>query len=381
MLMHRLLSARIPPPADYSILQIEGVGGLRLPRLTVAERNGLTLDEKAPGLVIFLDDGVNSQFQFWDGFNWISMITTPTLNQSINGITGDGSSTNPYKLGGDLTQALTQITQGNNNLYFDATAGTFSVGNNTFVVTDDGLGVGKIPSSTNGTVALDIKAESNETGFRYKSAEAGQVIKEGSVLVSDAQGNALWKSLEIKPVLREARFLDINGTPVPEGNPGNVIEGREIVASPAGGTAWTVANAEYPVQISDTITLSRGIWFITARYVMISNYSNIASTSNGYGYNTWIRLRDYNNPTVDIAVVGQRPQMEPYSPQNRLVASPQLAYLLRVESETSYCLYGDYRWATSYTGTGTTSLGTVKLTDPNYGKSYLRAVRLTDDEF
>lgn len=44
------------PPADYAILQIEGVGGVRLPKLTLTERNALqaTFTSQTEGVVIYL---------------------------------------------------------------------------------------------------------------------------------------------------------------------------------------------------------------------------------------------------------------------------------------------------------------------------------------
>ena len=373
-------------PANYSILQIEGVGGLQLPRLTLAERNAMTpLTTADAGMVIFLDDPDTNarQFQFWTGSTWLSMTSSSGLDGSTSGIYGNGGSV-PYKLGGNLDE-FTQIIQGENSLYFDATNSTFSVGGNAFVVTDGGVGINKTPSSIPDPATFDIKVDKGETGIRFKTVDPQQVVEPGSVLVSDELGNARWKSINIRPLLREGQFLDESNNPVPEGNPGNVVNGVNITT--VGGTAWTGFNVESPKQISDNLTLSRGIWLVIARYVMVSNYGAVATGSNGYGHNTWIRLRMDGSDT-DIVAVGQRPQLvtrptgvtDPNWTANKIVATPQFVYLLTVESEASYSIYGDLLWPYASDSTSD-NLGTVKLIDSTYGNSYFRAIRLSDDDF
>jgi len=314
------------PPKDYAILQIEGKGGLRLPRLNNLERATLqsTFDANANGLVIYYDD--ENCFQFWNGSAWISMKFLRNLEDSENGITGNEK----YKLGGDLKENTT-IAQGTKNLFFDASTGTFSVSNNAFVITSLAIGIGKVPTDA----LLDVKAEAAGTGFRYNPAEA----QTGYVLTSDKDGYGTWQDL----------------TPNPYRTTGT-IKSNTVISN---------ATSETPVQISDALPLTKGVWLIIGRYIAIS--TGTASTAN-YGYNSWLRLRK-TGTTNDISTIGQVPQR---NSSGQVLTTPQLVYIVEVpESGASYELWGDVRYG------GTPNI-TINKTHDTYGDSFFHAIRLTE---
>jgi len=63
-------------PKSYSVLELYGqyetgsFGGLRLPQLTTEQRNALSLDPEAPGLMIFNTD--TKCIELWNGVEWRS---------------------------------------------------------------------------------------------------------------------------------------------------------------------------------------------------------------------------------------------------------------------------------------------------------------------
>lgn len=177
-------------PKEYSILQVDGTtGGLRLPRLTEEERDNITptlITSKSRGLVIYYIP--DNTIQFWDGDKWISMRSIKEMNQSNNGISGDEI----FKLGNNLLRN-TEITQGDKHLYFDASTGRFSVGDNVFVATSDGVGIGKTPSNA----VLDVYSPNSE-GLRLKTEGDPDLIP-GNVLVSDENGIGTWQSMKPNP--------------------------------------------------------------------------------------------------------------------------------------------------------------------------------------
>ncbi len=313
-------------PKDYCVLEMKGIGGLRLPNLTVEERNELesTLDADASGLVIYNKD--ENCFEFWNGNVWISLKNRLSLMNSTNGISGNEN----FKLGGNLTEN-TAIAQGTNNLFFDVSTGRFTV-SNALTVTKDGVAIGKETP----TALLDIQSASGE-GFRYSTgAETGLVLK------SDDQGNARWVKMAPEP-------YRINGS----------IKVSEIISS--------TASTETPVAISEPLRLTKGIWLIVARYVAISNI-HVSSY-----YNSWIRLRKVGE-NMDICTIAQLPYKNVNGGITKIVTTPQLMYILEVQGEEAfYQLYGDLRVSET-----TNPNVYVRGHTDQFGDSYFRAIRLTE---
>ena len=327
-------------PNDYAILQIDGTnGGIRLPKLDQQGRQDLELDFDAnsAGLVIYYIP--ENAFQFWDGGRWVSMKSLRELDDSRNAISGRES----FVLGNDIMKD-TEITQGEKHLYFDVSSGRFSFGDNIFVANKDGVGIGKTPSNT----LFDVQASTNNN-LRIRTKD--EVLAPDYVLVSDNQGNGKWESLEPDPYSILQPLLEVN------------------IAS--------TNTSETPVAISNTLTLTHGVWLIVARYVAQSTTSSTGSSN--YGYHSWIRLRK-DGATENIAAIGTLPQ---YDAAGTLLSTPQLTYILEVPTvrqdpndETSpevgvgYKLWGDLRHSggINFKITNTTT---------NYGDSYFYAIRLS----
>ena len=341
-------------PASYSILQIEGVGGIRLPKFTQAEKDQLeaTFTSSTEGVVIYFDGGApdNSYFQFWDGTQWISMKYINNVVNAENRITdtkvatGDIVSVN-YGLGGSLIEdtKLKQITAPSEIalLKFDpASGGRFTVMDNALVVTDDAVGIG---TSVPEDVVLEVAGEEGEA-FRYQATNP----KEGYVLVSDAIGNASWA--DITPNIREKEAAIKNAVNI----------GSTSISS-------TVA-------VSEELFLEKGIWLIMARYVArtVNRFGLSSYAEAAWGENAWLILKNNKSGTSEeIVRVGQLPQlMDRY-----ITTTPQLVYILNVKEDGTYVVHGamktNTRGVDSVTGTIPTSTA--------YGNSYFKAIQLSQE--
>jgi len=342
------------PPADYAVLQIDGIGGLRLPKLTQTERDALelTFTSTTEGVVIYFDGGTpdTSYFQFWDGSQWISMKYISNVVNSENGITdlkatlGDVVNVS-YGLGGQLTEdtKLTQVTptSGVSLLKFDPNnGGRFTVMDNALVVSADAVGIGTTPS---GTAILEITSDTEGEAFRYQATNP----QDKYVLASDADGYASWVDLTPNIIEKDATILS------------NVNIGT--------------TNLTDSKQISSELELEKGIWLIMARYVA-QTQTRLSSTNAplAWGKNAWLTLNKSENSTLtEIVRVGQIPQlMDRY-----MTTTPQLIYILNVPATAKYVLYGSMMT----TSAGVTSDTRVLTTDTNSGKSYFKAIQLSDD--
>lgn len=321
------------PPSEYTILQLEGIGGLRLPRMTSTARDTYLAskigNDASAGLMIYNE--TTNCIEFWDGKIWNPLKKFSSLDTSQNGISGDGTSTSPFKLGGVLDKSPVTINQKGNHLFFDPTSGKFTVSNNNaFVVTSQGVGIGVATPAA----ALDISASSAGTGFRYNDGSA----QDGYALTSDKDGYSNWQSIRFDPV---EKFAD-------------VLDGVQISST----------SRNNAVKISNDLTLEKGIWLVTARYVAISG-----TGAASLGYNAWFRLRE-SGSGVDANCIGIVPQFQ----GSQLLATPQLSFLLQVpEGGKSYALYADIYQPS------TTAVRQMKIlkTSSDYGDSYFSAVQLS----
>lgn len=328
-------------PQDYAILQIDGVGGLRLPKLTRVQRANVesTLDEDAKGLVIYFDDdqGDDSSFQFWNGTEWVPLKYMNELYNAQNGITdtkedlGNDIVKQTFELGGTLIEETTIKQPAAKLLRFNPSGGTFTVMRNALVVTDDGVGIGKTPSNA----LLDITGTRGKA-FRYDTPDAQANL----ILASDAYGNATWRSMKPNAELK-------SGT----------IKNNTTIAQ--------TSNTFVP--ITDPLNLTPGVWLIIARYVAIAT----SVTTSQWGYNAWLSLRKEGNETDDITCIGQVPQLM----STTATATPQLAYILNVKEAANYYLYANVKCSnvSQYSMKITTSESSTT------GVSYFNAVRLSED--
>ncbi len=331
------------PPADYAVLQIDGIGGLRLPKLTQTERDALelTFTSTTEGVVIYFDGGTpdTSYFQFWDGNQWISMKYISEVVNPENGIhevartlSGDVV-TVQYGLGGNLTED-TKITQPTAKLLkFDPNAGgRFTVMDNALVVAEDAVGIGGAPS---GSSILEVTGATGQT-FRYNATNPVA----DHVLASDADGYASWVTL--KPNIKEKTAAIINNSNI------------------------ATTSLTSSTQISSELELERGIWLIMARYIA---QTTATAVDANWGKNAWLTLNKKNGLSLDeIVRVGQIPQW-----WTTMTATPQLVYILNVPETATYVLYGSMM-------TNTTSVNmTVRASEAGSGSSYFKAIQLSDD--
>lgn len=283
-------------PESFSMVQLEGKGGLRLPVLTTSQRDALSLsgNNKALGLVIY--HITLQQVEYWNGTQWV----TPLL-ESENGLTvhPDGRK---IELGGNLVENTT-IDLKDKNLYFNFTTGKFRIGDKLLTVagdrvginTDDSqgifhleadnsiiintagkMGVGMLPQNTdtsrlqvNGSVTIKNSGETPVPGAEYVLATA------------DQSGQAKWIK---NHTLRDKIVGQLGGIPAPGGEVLNGFSGfvgdANITSSASGGT-WTGAH----------ITLPPGLWIIQSSI-------NVQVSREVSGGNTiWFRLQWHLTPT------------------------------------------------------------------------------------
>lgn len=331
------------PPADYAVLQIEGVGGVRLPKLTLTERNALqaTFTPQTEGVVIYLSGATpdDSYFQFWDGSQWISMkyisevINPENGTHELNRTPLGDVVTVEYGLGGNLTEDTKIVQPTAKLLKFDPNAGgRFTVMDNALVVAEDAVGIGVAPS---GSSILEVAGTEGQT-FRYNATKPVA----GHVLASDADGYASWVTL--KPDIKE--------------KDANIIENNIATTSLSGSTP-----------VSTELTLERGIWLIMARY--IAKTTTTAADAN-WGKNAWLTLNKKTGSVLDEVVrVGQIPQLM----SSAMTTTPQLVYILNVPATANYVIYGSM-----VTNVGTVNM-TVRASETGSGTSYFKAIQLSDD--
>lgn len=339
------------PPADYAILQIEGVGGVRLPKLTLTERDALqaTFTPQTEGVVIYLTGATpdDSYFQFWDGSQWISM---KYISEVVNPENGTHESnrtplgdvvTVEYGLGGNLTEDTKIIQPTAKLLKFDPNAGgRFTVMDNALVVAEDAVGIGAAPS---GSSILEVTGAEGQT-FRYNATNPVA----GHVLASDADGYASWVTLKPNIVEKTATIIDNSD-----------IATTDLLGS---------------TPISQELQLEKGIWLIMARYIAKTTNSLPTGNNgtNAWGKNAWLTLYKKDGANLDeIVRVGQVPQYM----SNNMTATPQLIYILNVPATGNYVIYGSMI-TTSY---GINAGMTVRSSEAGSGNSYFKAIQLSDD--
>lgn len=333
------------PPADYTVLQIDGTeGGLRLPRIeSKTDRDALetTFNEGASGLVIYYIP--ENTIQFWNGNRWTNMLSLKKLNESKNGIIGS----NHFSLGGNIADN-TEITQEGQHLYFDAETGTFSVGINIFTVDNSGVKIG----DNSRDASLDVST-TEKGGMRIR--KAGETPIPGYVLSSDDEGNGEWISPK--------RDLTEKNVILPAVN----------------------INSTIPKELTK-ITLDKGIWLIMARYVISSGtLTNASSSIENFGFHAFIRLQkegaSANEKKIEIGTLPERTITRSWGSSSttkkareyNIKAVPQLTYIINVTNDaTTYVLLGDI----NVPNNGTVAINVIPH-DSSMGKSYLTAIQLS----
>ena len=335
-------------PEDYAILQIEGVGGLRLPKVEDSEKTALETSlnaaedmVEAPGLLIY--NTTYNRIEYWDKSRWVILKKYNELNDSENGVVGNGYDS-PFSLGGSLSENTT-LDQGSNNmnLFFDETTGKFIVSSNEiFQVSKSGVKIGPVADTTPITAALDVSSTTRGTALRYENG----TIEKGHVLVSNNEGDAEWRDMKPNPyALAPANILNV---------------------------AINNTTADMPVDVSSELELTKGIWMLIGRFVATSTNS-----IKYEGNNTWLRFVKRENQTDPVSLITSAAIVAHHnttgfnsSTTSQTVAAPQIACLVEVEDKLYIKMQGNVQSAYEIK---------VQPTSTSYGDSYLRAIRLTED--
>ena len=159
-------------PEDFSILQLEGNGGLRFPQLSTVQRNALPVSGStdANGLVIYNTD--KGTLELWTGNVWVTVpYSGSSLDSNIVGINGIGVSK-------DENSSETKISLGGQ---FDSTRILDLNGSNLELVTNKGQ------LKVNGNYADSLPALDVAGKVRITKPEA--LPNGGSTLVIDDDGN------------------------------------------------------------------------------------------------------------------------------------------------------------------------------------------------
>lgn len=356
------------PPAEFAALQIDGnEQGLRLSRLTTAERNGLNAGSnaaKAKGLVIY--NTTTATIEFYDGVNWRSLSKPLEFENGIN-----RNALGNVELGGDLIEATT-INQGVNPMNFTTSGGTFSVNTNVFSVNNTNIianvdnflvknsagtnDVFKITNTAgNNTIdanvstsgldvnsgALNIAGTKTTIGgnFVYKDGTQGV----GKVLMSDAGGKASWGTLTPSTEYKNFTITMTEGTVTNSGG--------------TTGSVGTSLNTSAFGSITGDVTLTSGKWLVTG---MLYTYTREATNSTSV-YLIKMRLYDSTNgkslyTTADLPESKGRIASGPIYSGGAFSAIPMTCFVevpsgeswnVRVEAmtpRTATYLIRDYGW-------------------------------------
>ena len=291
----------------FAALQIDGVNqGLRLSRLTTAERDNLAVgaNVKAKGLVIY--NTTVESIEFYDGTQWRTL-ADPDFDV-LNGIFL--APTGKIELGGDLTETTT-IAQGANPMSFTTNGGTFSVNTDVLAVNNSSVAVNasaftvkngasdafKITNTGAGnTIAangvLDVNSGAlNVTGttttvggtFIYRDGTQG----DGKVLTSDAGGIASWQTLT--PSTSATNFT----LSVAEGTSSSRPANTNYLGTSFGA-------------ITNAITMGQGKWVVSG---MLYTYTYNQNTSGANVPLISMRLFNVTNNAA-LYVIGNLPELK-----------------------------------------------------------------------
>lgn len=349
-------------PEDFSSLQLNSSnGGLRLPQLSVGQRDALVIDETSAGLIIYNE--TSKAIEYWDGLKWSMLGDTIRV---YNGIHKDGDI---VKLGGNLEKA-TMVNLNSKNLEFATGAGNpggFSVNDTVFVV--NGRIVGAKPSlytinksalkvkETGSKVSIEnqlkVKVKNDSMLVRNDSVNIhGQLYYDnnksdinGKVLISKASGVAFWGKLKPDLILGKT-----------------YLKGKIKKAGTGTSTVWiqnTSQNISGPC-ISDTLTLTPGKWLIFSKFATKTNYASQKMF-------TWSHIF-IPGQTVPTATIGADVE------DATSTSSPELTYLIDVSANTKICVVAsssnNQTWLVEEDGTGAAKV--------EFGEPYFFAIMIED---
>ena len=335
------------PPSSFSAIQVEGKGGVRIPRMDLTGRTTLTnswdaaAKLKAEGLVIY--NTSYDQMEFFDGTNWVSIKGVQIT--ASNAITLSGNS---LKLGGAEERNTsinlqdykfnTKNTSGfplnmgtsvsvNEDVVNITPGSTFSVNGSRMTINNRNITMNPSLFSANGGL---LSASSSEIGISGSNAlkyvDGNQ--QSGYLLVSDASGNASWDG--VRPF-------------------GTVVRGRVVAGNPVSGQMVNTTAADsiklYELDkkgdttgagriVSTTLRLNKGKWMIFGKLTARAN-SNL-STNAMYA---WLVLQRRNGTSGSFTDVFRTGRL-PLSTGGNSYCTPNFVYTVELTGTAEFCIYG-----------------------------------------
>lgn len=339
------------PPESYSVIQIEGKKGMRLPRITETDKNSLdngnilTANPKSIGLTIYNE--TKDVIEYWNGDKWIALKSDMDAANGLQSVWV--GSNKEIRLGGTLTKT-TNIDLNNKrlNIKNSATAGLgintsvlnikdkdinmagnlYSV-NNIFKIQNNITTLSPLQkfAVNNNTLAMNNNNGTITGYLRY--ADGTQSV--GYLLTCDTQGKAYWEPLRPIGAISEGT-IDDNKT-------------------------FESANAI----VSDIITLPPGQWMIFAKYTGKTPSANMMM----YHWITLIKRKTGNsNPWSAVTNAGSTPEQLAIN-GSETYSTPSFVYYLNISERSDLAIQA---------GSSNTNNSTTYV--PDGGKSYFYALRI-----
>lgn len=341
-------------PEPFSILEIDGKwGGMKIPKIQESDKTAMEglFNAESDGLIVFNE--TSGKIEFWNGSEWITFTNNLIADNGLTAIV------DTLKLGGDLTNPVTELDLDNFNLNIKNSSASELAINDTMVVVNNRI-VSILPAtkfSVNDTVIdirdkyVDLRPASfsvNDDAFSMSgpgrtSINGSFALKDGTentgyLLTTDENGNASWGAL------------------------------RPMGSISTGALKNDVPFASTSVNITlSSITLTPGQWLIMARYTGRMNPSMA-------GMYHWITLssRSTNIGSASdtgyssIGMTGMNPEARTAGTGVYSYSTPSIVHYVNITQETEFAIFA-----------GTSNSTTLaSQTSSDYGGGSFFAIRL-----
>ena len=337
-------------PESYSIVQVEGKKGMRLPRITEIDKNNLdngnqlTNNPKSIGLTVYNE--TNKVIEYWNGSAWIALKSDLEVDNGLQSVAVGSSK--EIRFGGTLNKA-TMIDLNDKRLNIKNNASTeFSINSSVLKVKDKEVSIGgnlfsvnnifKVEANTttispssklsvNGNTFVMDNNNTSITGvFQY--ADGTQSL--GHLLTCDTQGKSHWEPL--KPI-------------------GAVSDGaiNNQIAFSSGGAI-----------VSSVMTLAPGQWMIFAKYtghtlstsMLMYHWATLVKRKAGSG-GSWTAVTN-SGSTPEYVTAG-----------TSTYSTPSFVYYLNITERSEFAIQA-----------GSSNSGNTTTYTSDGGKSYFYALRI-----